>query len=249
MLPCPAALQIGGAWPEVLLLGGIAALLALDETSFAQTWFGQPLPAALLAGLCCGDLQTGLLVGLSAQLVVLANVPIGQPFIGDTTTAAIATVGAVLLGGPGPLTAGAPLDAIALGRLGWLLIGLMLMSLLGSQVIGAERQAHMLWMQEGHRSLRDGSLARIERLQLRCLLASLLRGFVMLICYLLLLAEIWLPLGAGLPAVLLPALAVVPVMAPAVGIGALVEQYGLQQGARWLIAGLGVALLWEVVLG
>ena len=39
------------SWTGLGLVAVLGGLLALDETALAQTWFSQPLPAALLTGL------------------------------------------------------------------------------------------------------------------------------------------------------------------------------------------------------
>ena len=235
-------------WTPVLLLAALAALLALDETAFAQTWFGQPLPAALLAGFICGDPETGLVVGLIVQVVELANLPVGQSFVGDGATAAIAAVGAAKQYGWMWLPPADATNYAGLVQLGWLVLGALLLSVGGNQVVLAERQAHLPWMLEGHRSLRDGSLNRMERLQLRCVTATLLRGFLLAVSYQLLLHVVWLPLAGSLPLSVLQAVALVPVLAVAVGLGSLIEHFGSRVCWRWLVAGLGSALAVGVVL-
>ncbi len=56
-------------------LGLLAACLAVDDVSWAQTWFSQPLVAALLTGFFCGNPLTGLAIGLPLQLVLAGNLP------------------------------------------------------------------------------------------------------------------------------------------------------------------------------
>ncbi len=74
----PVAMISDPTWVSLLILGVLAGLLALDDTALAQTWFGQPLPAAVLTGYLCGDPLTGMAVGLPLQLVLAGNLPIGQ---------------------------------------------------------------------------------------------------------------------------------------------------------------------------
>ena len=106
----PAALISDPTWPSFLVLGLLAGILALDDTAFAQTWLGQPLPAAVIAGYLCGDPLTGLAVGLPLQLVLAGNLPVGQTFTGDPTSAAIAAVAGAILSGRHlpPFVAGGP---------------------------------------------------------------------------------------------------------------------------------------------
>ena len=98
MIPwVPPGLVSDPSVPALLSLGLMAGLLALDDTALAQTWFGQPLPAAVLTGYLFGDPVTGLAVGLPLQLVLSGNLPVGQTFTGDPTSAAISAVGGTLL--------------------------------------------------------------------------------------------------------------------------------------------------------
>ncbi len=46
----PAALIPDPTWSSFLILGLLSGFLALDDTASAQTWWGQPLPAAVMAG-------------------------------------------------------------------------------------------------------------------------------------------------------------------------------------------------------
>ncbi len=84
---------------SLALLALLAGLLALDDVALGQTWFSQPLPAALLSGFFCGDPLTGLAIGLPLQLILVVNLPVGQSFTGDPSVAIVAAVGATVLSG------------------------------------------------------------------------------------------------------------------------------------------------------
>lgn len=136
----PVALVSDPTWSSLLLLGLLAGILALDDTAMAQTWFGQPLPAAVLTGYLCGDPLTGLAVGLPLQLVLAGNLPIGQTFTGDSTSASIAAVAGAIL-------AERHLPPVLVGNsagtwqlLGWVILGASLLSLLGHLFIQGERR-------------------------------------------------------------------------------------------------------------
>jgi mannose/fructose/N-acetylgalactosamine-specific phosphotransferase system component IIC len=234
----PGILASDPSWSFFLVLGLLAGILALDDTAMTQTWFGQPLPAAILAGYLCGDPLTGLAVGLPLQLVLAGNLPVGQTFTGDPTSAAIAAVAGTLLSGRSlqPVIAGNPGESWQL--LGWVILGAGLLSLSGHVLIQAERRANGMWMLEGLRSLRDGRLGRIERLHLRCLLTAFLRGFFSGLLFVLFMIKLWIPLFVHLPLVLQGALGTLPWLLPGLGVGTMIDRYGLK--SSWLWVGLGM---------
>lgn len=230
-------------WLPVALLALLTMVLSLDETALAQTWLSQPLPAGLLAGALCGDAATGLAVGLPFQLVTLANLPVGQTFTGEKVAAVVAGVGgAVLTGHALPQLARLAPEAAA-GALGWTLVAVCLFSLAGHKIVQIERSTHFLWMLEGHRTLWDGRTERLERLQARCLAATALRGLVLCLLWLTLMVGFWLPLYALLPARLVRALALLPLLAPPLAVAALGDLYGWRNAWRWIAGGLTVAAL------
>jgi len=222
----------------LLVLGLMAGLLALDDTALAQTWFGQPLPAAVLTGYLCGDPFTGLAVGLPLQLVLSGNIPVGQTFTGDPTSAAVAAVaGSLLAGRPlSPVLSADPAGTLPL--LGWILLGAGMLSMLGHPLIQAERRINGIWMLEGLRSLRDGRLGRIEGLHLRCLSIPFVRGFVSGILFTLFIHGLWVPFFAHLPAVFRTSLGTLALLLPGLGVGALIDRYGLKSSWAWV--GLGM---------
>lgn len=239
MIPWDAAVLVSDpSWLTYLLLGLLAGILALDDTALAQTWFGQPLPAALLTGYAFGDPLTGLAVGLPLQLVLAGNLPVGQTFTGDPTSASVAAVAGTLLGGRplSPLLAGNPAGSLPL--LGWVILGAGLLSLLGHLTIQAERRTNGLWMLEGIRSLRDGRLGRISRLHLRCLLTVFLRGFFSALLFVLVMLKLWLPLFDHLPLLLRGALGILPLLLPGLGVGTMIDRYGLKSSWPWVGMGM-----------
>lgn len=239
MIPwVPPGLIFDPGFPALLVLGLLAGLLALDDTALAQTWFGQPLPAAVLTGYLFGDPLTGLAVGLPLQLVVAGNLPVGQTFTGDPTTAAIAAVGGTLLAGR-PLSPVLMADtAGTLPLLGWVILGAGMLSLLGHPLIQAERRANGVWMLEGLHSLRDGRLGRIEGLHNRCLSTTFLRGLVSGVLFTLFMIGAWVPLFAQLPEIFLASLGMLPLLLPGLGVGTLIDRYGLKASWPWVALGM-----------
>ncbi len=236
--PAPADLP----WLAMIGLGGLGAVLSLDDTGLVQSWFSQPLPAGILAGAVCGDVQTGLVLGLPFQLLALGNLPVGQTFVGDRIGAVIVGTGALVLGGR-ELTTAALLGGDGAPLLGWLLTAMVLGSLVGHWGVQLERQAHFLWMIAGHRTLRDGRLAWLDRMHVRCLAVTAVRGFVAVLGGLLLLMWVWIPFFEYVPDRARAALALMPWLTPAIAAGVLLDRFGPRNCWRWSGAGLVGALL------
>lgn len=232
------------AWWALVSAAGLCGLLALDDTAWAQTWLSQPLPTALLIGLVCGSPQTGLAIGLPLQLVMVGNLPVGQTFLGDGTVAVAAAVAAAVLGGH-HLDPALIYGQHGLPLLGWLIVGAALLSLGGHFLVVAERRAHVPLMLQGHRTLRDGDLGRIQRLHHRALLMTFLRGSLGFLLGVLLLLRVWIPLLGLMPSTLLRACSIVVVLLPGLGVGTMVDRYGLRRSLPWVAAGLalGAALV------
>ena len=239
MIPwVPPGLVADPNLPALLILGLMAGLLALDDTAFAQTWFGQPLPAAILTGYLFGDPITGLAVGLPLQLVLSGNIPVGQTFTGDPTSAAIAAVGGTLLAGR-PLSPVLHGDAVGtLPLLGWVILGAGLLSMLGHLLIQAERRSNGIWMLKGLYSLRDGRLDRIESLHTRCLATTFFRGMASGILFTLFIHGAWVPLYFHLPKLLQTSLGTLPLLLPGLGVGTLIDRYGLKSSWHWMALGM-----------
>jgi mannose/fructose/N-acetylgalactosamine-specific phosphotransferase system component IIC len=240
----------GGAevWVTVFGLGLLGALLSLDDTAVLQSWVSQPLPAGLLAGVIGGDPVSGLSLGLLVQLLVLSNIPVGQSFPGEHVAAVVAAVGAVTLTGHS-LPAEPLVVSSQVGMGGWLLLAVALCSLVGRWVVSSERRAHLVWMLQGHRSLRDGSLARFERLHLRCLISIAGRGFLLVIAWLVLIVVLWLPLYAQLPPLAIDALNHLTLLVPALAVGLLLDRYGLRICWPYLLGGMTFTFLALKALG
>ncbi len=224
----------------------LSVLLSLDETSVAQTWLSQPLPAGLLAGAICGDPLTGIAIGLPMQLVALGNPPVGQTFTGERVSAVIAAVGGTILTGHAlPLLrqVGAQAALPTAGALGWTLVAIALFSIAGNKVVQLERGTHFVWMLEGHRTLWDGRLDRFERLLRRCVLATSVRAAVLCVLWLIVMVGFWMPLYEGLPPRLVRALALLPLLAPPLAVAAAIDLYGLRASWKWIAGGLAAAAL------
>ncbi len=210
------------------IVASLAAVLALDDTAFAQTWLSLPAPAGLMTGLVLGDPLVGLAVGVLCQCVMLGNLPVGVSVALDPVTAVIGvTAGAIF-------TDWAPAGLLASGgaaRWGWLLAACCLASLAGHVAVAGERRLHLIWMQAGARTLRDGQVARVERLHARCLLVTAARGALLATLWAVVTVVAWLPLFDALPAAVVTALALLPVAAPGLAVGTIIERFGYRAAA------------------
>jgi len=242
-------------WP---LLAAAGALLALDDTSLAQTWLSQPLPAALLGGLLVGEPAAGLLPGVLVQLAVVGNMPVGASFRLDQSSAALGLVAGAVLGGwaapARPLGAAAWTGPAAAG-VGLLVVAIVLASLLGGRLVHLEWRARLGWMLDGYRSVRDGELGRLERLQARCLAVTAARGAVLTVAWTMLARAAWAAGPAAWPS---PwphpwqqTLALVPWLVPALAVGTMLERFGPRRSLPWVggAALVGLALTWTAAGG
>jgi len=226
--------------PVLVTLVGLvflAAVLSLDDTSLAQTWLCQPLPAGILAGIVSGDTGTGLAVGLPLQLLIVSDLPVGHTHIGEHVSAVVACVGAVILTGHRLVpTLHGEINAET-GLLGWIILAAVLFHLAGRWIINLEHKFHLTWMLEGSWSLRDGTLERFEKIQLRCLVITSFRGMVLFILWLTLLVIAWIPLFNRLPHRIVGGLSHLPWLVPAIAVGVLCERYGLRNCWHYVFGG------------
>ena len=61
---------------QILLIFLITFIAAIDQFSFLESLY-QPIVTGMVVGLILGDLQTGLIVGETYQLMTIGNMPVG----------------------------------------------------------------------------------------------------------------------------------------------------------------------------
>ena len=61
---------------QILLIFILTFIVAIDQFSFLESLY-QPIVTGLLVGLILGDVQTGLIVGGTYQLMTIGNMPVG----------------------------------------------------------------------------------------------------------------------------------------------------------------------------
>lgn len=62
---------------QILLIFLITFIAAIDQFSFLESLY-QPIVTGMVVGLILGDLQTGLIVGGTYQLMTIGNMPVGE---------------------------------------------------------------------------------------------------------------------------------------------------------------------------
>lgn len=224
--------------PQVLAVAAaLGGVLALDETALAQTWFSLPVTVGLLTGLALGQPLAGLALGVLCQCVMLGNLPVGVSVALDPVPAIVGVAAASIGAGWAPASLFA---ADGAARWGWLLAACCLASLVGRLGVLAERKLHLIWMQAGARTLRDGKVARVERLQAQCLLVTAARGALVAVVWAGATALAWLPLFDHLPVGLRAASSLLPVLAPGLAVATVVERFGPRAAgpvvALWSVA-------------
>jgi PTS system mannose-specific IIC component len=218
---------------ELLPLGLLGGVLGLDVVCFPQMMTSRPLVAATLAGAFVGDSGTGILVGVTLELIALATLPFGASRYPEWGSAAVvggAIAGAMHTERAGALTIGV-LAALATAWIG----GLTLVQL----------RVWNAWMARRRRPALDaGSRGAVISLQLAGLTADMVRAALLtVVAYALLFPVAQATLGVWTLGESLSRGFVVGAGAAVAGAAAWTIFHSAR-GARWFFAGgLGVGLL------
>ena len=137
----------------------------------------------------------------------------------------------------------------AAAMLGGLLVLTVLASLAGGWLVHSEWRARLGWMLDGYRSVRDGDVARLERLHWRCLVVTAGRGALLTLVWTLLSAWLWSADPSRLPRFFLEILGLVPLLVPALAVGSLIDRFDWRRAWPVVSAGAAVGFLvaWLVV--
>lgn len=238
MIPDPVWFGLGGEPLSWLALAGLAAILSIDDTAFAQTWLSLPLPAGLLTGLVLGEPVTGLIVGTLAQLATLGNLPVGRSYPAEPVAATVGVAGGAILAGA---RIAAPWRGDGALLAGWLLAAICLASLAGRFAVQAERRAHWRWVRLSARTLVDGDLGRISRIGGFCVAVTGLRGAVLGLLWAGAVQAVWLPSLTLLPVGVGAGVRLLPLVAIWLAVGTVIERFGPRHAAPrvvgWAVAG------------
>jgi len=242
-------LELWLVWAGVSVVG---AVLALDDTGLAQTWFSQPLPAALLVGLVAGDPAAAMVPGMCMQLMVLGNLPVGAATTLDATSATVGVVGGALVAGFSLPTSSSLLSVWSQdtgAQVGLMLVLMALVSHGAGHLVSLQRRNHLVWKLAVYREIRDGRFAVVGGLHRRALALTAARGAAVSLLVAVLVAMAWRPLLTALPARLLEILALAPLLTVPLAVGSLSERHGHRRAAPVLLVtvALGALMSWRLL--
>lgn len=217
--------------PFVLL----GAIFGLDVVTFPQAMFSRPIVAATVSGALAGHADLGLLLGATLELIALETLPFGASRYPEWGSAAVVG-GALMASGARAMSPHGVSAALAMSVLASLATAWV-----GGLSMVALRRRNAVWAHAAAAELDAGSARAIVRLQLRGLMADLLRGALLTAVALVILRPL-VDTGVGLWSVN-PRVtrAVVVGIASTVAVGAVWKVFHTTRGAIWFfVGGLGV---------
>lgn len=217
---------------ELLPFALLGALLGLDVVSFPQAMISRPIVAATLGGALAGDAAGGLLAGAVLEMVAMETLPVGASRYPEWGTASV--VGGALF---------ASTTAGRVGALTMSVLAAIMTAWVGGWSMYALRRLNGIWAKRALPQLDTGAETTVVGLQLRGLVADLLRGalltFVALLVWRLVLALLLPRWSVGAE----PSHAATAGVAAAVAGSAAWRLAHGASGARWyLVSGLVIGL-------
>ena len=151
-----------------LPLGLLGAVLGLDTVSFPQAMLSRPLVAATLGGAMAGSALDGLIIGAALELIALETLPFGASRYPEWGSASVVG-GALFASVPAQHAGSSALAIIAVLATAWI----------GGWTMVKLRQLNARWASHSQKALDAGARGAVIGLQLRCVTADLLRGFLL----------------------------------------------------------------------
>ena len=151
-----------------LPLGLLGAVLGLDTVSFPQAMLSRPLVAATLGGAMAGSALDGLIIGAALELIALETLPFGASRYPEWGSASVVG-GALFASVPAQPAGSSALAIIAVLATAWI----------GGWTMVKLRQLNARWASHSQKALDAGARGAVIGLQLRCVTADLLRGFLL----------------------------------------------------------------------
>lgn len=156
------------AFVPLLPLAILGAVLGLDTVSFPQAMLSRPLVAATLGGALAGSPSSGLLVGAALELIALETLPFGASRYPEWGSAS-ALSGALFASSPEHPAGAISLAVIAAVATAWV----------GGWSMVKVRQLNARLAHQAQSGLDAGARGAVIGLQLKCLTADLIRGFIL----------------------------------------------------------------------
>lgn len=153
---------------ELIPIGLLGAVLGLDTVSFPQAMLARPLVAATLGGALAGSPVDGLVIGAALELIALETLPFGASRYPEWGSASV--VAGALFAGTDTQPAGS--SALAL-------IAALAAAWVGGWTMVKLRQLNARWAAKSQGALDAGARGAVIGLQLRCMTADLVRGFLL----------------------------------------------------------------------
>ena len=146
----------------IALLGGV---LGLDVVSFPQAMISRPLVAATITGVLIGQPASGLLIGVTLELIALETLPFGASRYPEWGSASV--VGGAIFASHPSHPAGAMTCAM---------VAALATTWVGGWTMVKLRQRNAVWAGQRRDALEAGSRGAVISLQLLGMTADLLRG-------------------------------------------------------------------------
>jgi mannose/fructose/N-acetylgalactosamine-specific phosphotransferase system component IIC len=193
---------------HAVLIGIIAAFGILDSRIFGDNMFGRPIIIGPLVGLVLGDIQTGIIIGGTLELIFIGAVQVGASSTGDVVTAAALGTSFAIMSHQGAavaLTLAVPV------------------ALLADRVGDLARIVNTPLIHRADKYAEEGNISGVERMHKIGFIVFFLNGFLPTFIMLMLGATLMDGLINSLPQWLLDGLLSGALLLPAIGFSLLMQ--------------------------
>ena len=210
---------------DVVPFALLGATLGLDMVSFPQAMWSRQLVSATVAGALAGNAAAGLLVGAVLELIALETLPFGASRYAEWGTAGV--VG-------GAVYAGFPAAGMTPGALPVAVFCALATAVVSSRSMVIVRTLNGSATRRARTALDGGDVGVVRALQLRGLGLDLVRGFVVTLVALVLLAPLAREIVGEWEGTLITSRAVVTMLAATIAAGAVWTTFHSTERAGWL---------------
>jgi PTS system mannose-specific IID component len=216
-----------------LIVAILAGFITIEYIAFGQFGFSNPLVSASLVGLVLGDLQTGITVGITLQLIWMGIVGIGAAVPPDVVTGAILASAFAILTGEGAEIALAIAVPVAIAAQ---TLDIFVRTLQTGLIHWADRLTER------------GNYKAIERVHLLGLPITFLRSFIVVFPAIYFGVDSVKAFISTIPQVVIHGLEVAGGMLPALGFGMLLNMIGASFLLPYFFIGFALATFLDVSL-